>query len=354
MSDGVAAARLRAQLLLPPGAGSAEEVVDRLLAVQAQDARAFRLAVRARSLGAAASDVEAALSERRTLVVSWLFRGTLHLVRSTDYWWLHALTAPRMMAGNRRRLAQVGLDEATTERGVEAVHRAVAEGPKARSDLRTAIDAAGVPTGGQALVHALVAASLRRHLVRGPVRDGEQLFVDAERWLPRSSIPDRDRCLEKLARRYLAGHGPASAADLAAYAGITLTDARRGFAMIADETRAVEETMRSLADAADATDARSLPPPRLLGMFDPVLHGWKDRSFVTGPHTNVVTSNGLFRASVLVDGRVAGIWTLSDGVVTIKPLRRLTPGELAALEAEAADVLRYLGLPPAPMRVAAS
>lgn len=355
LSDEVAAARFRAQLLLPPGAGSVEEVVDRLLALQAQDARAFRLAVRARSHGTFAADVDAALSERRTLVVSWLFRGTLQLVSSADYWWLHTLTAPRMVAGNARRLAQLGLDELTAGRGVDAVREAVADRPQTRDELRAALEASGVPTAGQALVHVLVAATLRGHLVRGPVRNREQCFADAERWLSRPPLPDRDGCLEMLTRRYFAGHGPAAPADLAAYAGITLTDARRGFAMIAAETQPVDDTMRALADDADDdtdTDTEMLPPPRLLGMFDPVLHGWADRSFVTGAHTDVVTSNGMFRATALVDGRVVGTWTVPDGVVTLNPLRRLTSAELAALEAEAADVLRYLALPRAPLRVA--
>jgi hypothetical protein len=344
----VAATRLDVQMLRPPGARSVEEVVDRLLALQAQDARGVRLAVRARSHGTTALDVDAALTERRTLLVSWLFRGTLHLVRSADYWWLHTLTAPRMVAGNARRLRQLGLDEPTTARGVEAVCAAVAEGPKTREELRTALDAAGVPTAGQALVHVLVAATLREHLVRGPVRNGAQCFVDATRWLARPPVPDRDGCLEMLARRYLAGHGPAGPGDLAAYAGLTLTDARRAFEMVGAETRQVDDTMRALAGAA-RTDL--LPPPRLLGMFDPVLHGWADRTFVTGAHKDVVTSNGMFHATALVDGRVAGTWTLPDGVVTLRPLRRLTPAELAALDVEAADVLRYLSLPQAPLRV---
>lgn len=210
-----------------------EEVVDRLLAVQAQDARAFRLAVRARSHRTCAGDVDAGLSDRRTLVVSWLFRGTLHLVRSADYSWLHTLTAPRMVTGNAHRLAQLGVDEPTTSRGVKAVGEAVADGPQTRDQLRAALTAADVPTAGQALVHVLVAATLREHLVRGPVRDGEHCFVDARSWLGRPSVPDRDGCLEMLARRYLAGHGSATPADLATYAGITLADARRGFDMVA-------------------------------------------------------------------------------------------------------------------------
>ena len=87
----VTAERCAAQLLGGDPAGSAEEVAGRLLAIQAQDPRGARLAVRARSAGLSASDVDSALM-RRSLIVTWLNRGTLHLVRSEDYWWLHPLT----------------------------------------------------------------------------------------------------------------------------------------------------------------------------------------------------------------------------------------------------------------------
>ena len=83
------AARFTAQMLSGPPARNAEDVVRRILAVQAQDSRGARLAVRSRSTGLGAADVDAALSERRSLVVSWLNRGTLHLVAADDYWWLH-------------------------------------------------------------------------------------------------------------------------------------------------------------------------------------------------------------------------------------------------------------------------
>jgi hypothetical protein len=346
----VAAARLHAQLLVPPGADGVEHVVERLLAVQAQDTRAFRLAFRARTQGARAADVDAALSQRRTLVVSWLCRGTLHLVGAADYWWLHELTAPRMVVGNTRRLSQLGLDEPTTVRGVDAVTEAVAGGPRSRTVLRAVLEEAGVPTVGQSLVHVLVAAAVHEHLIRGPVRDGEHCFVDARRWLPPSPVPDRDQCLAMLARRYLAGHGPASPADLAAFAGITLTDARRGVGLIAAGTTTVEDGVLALSGDTGTT-GKLLPPPRLLGMFDPVLHGWADRTFVTGGFKDVVTSNGLFRATALVEGQVAGLWSLSGGDITLRPLRRLSPATRAALHAEAADVLRYLDLPPSLLQV---
>ena len=58
------AARSAAQLLSGPPAASAEEAVRRVLAVQGQDQRGFRLAVRARTSGVTAADVEEGLSGR--------------------------------------------------------------------------------------------------------------------------------------------------------------------------------------------------------------------------------------------------------------------------------------------------
>ena len=87
--DAILAERLSAQLLSGPRAGNLDDVVGRLLAVQAQDPRGARLAIRARSVGLSARDVDAALTEDRSIVISTLNRGTLHLVRHEDYWWLH-------------------------------------------------------------------------------------------------------------------------------------------------------------------------------------------------------------------------------------------------------------------------
>ncbi len=346
---GVAAARLHAQLLDRP-AGRPADVVERLLAVQGQDARAFRLAIRSRTRGCTAAQVDAALSDG-TLLVTWLCRGTLHLVRAADYPWLHALTAPRIAPAVERRLAQLGIGPSTIDKGVAVIVEALADGARGRDELRAELDAAGVPTAGQVLVHLLAAASLREFVVRGPVRAGVQLFVDARRWLGSVDAPDRDACLALLGRRYLAGHGPAGPRDLAAYAGLTLGDARRALALIAAETEPAGPDLTVLTGSHEPAE---LPPPRLLGMFDPVLHGWSDRTFVTGEHRDVVTSNGMFHATALVDGRVAGTWSLPGGVVTVTPLRPLNRRVRAALEAEAADVLRFLGLPDRPPVVPAT
>ena len=342
MSDDPRLDRLFAQRLAGAPARSPEEVVGHLLGVQAQDERGFRLAVRSRTEGVTAADVDRALSQRRSLVVTWLQRGTLHLVRPDDYWWLHPLTAPRVTTGNDRRLAQLGVDRRQVERGVDTITEALAvEGPLTRHQLRDRLDRAGVPTVGQALIHLVATASLRGLVVRV---GGEQAYVLVAEWLgPPPPPADRPEALTRLARRYLIGHGPASDRDLATWAGVTLGDARAGLRSLADEV--VEGPSGwVLASTPPATGA--FPPPRLLGAFDPLLHGWGSREPFVGGHAGVVTTNGIFRPVALVDGRVVATWTIPGGTVTIQPFQRLTRPVRAALAEDAVGVLAYLGLPP--------
>jgi hypothetical protein len=337
-------ARLTAQGLAGPAATSPEAVVDRLLAVQAQDPRGARLAIRARSTGLTAADVDAALTERRSLVVSWLNRGTLHLVAAEDYPWLHALTTPGLRVANDRRLRQTGVGAADAARGIRIVAEACrVAGPQTRNQLRARLDAVGVPTAGQALVHVLFAASIEGHIVRGPMVGGEQAFVDVASWLGEPVPIDRDVALCRLASRYLVGHGPAAAADLARWAGIRLGDARAAFAAIAADV--VADTV-GLVTLRDTPPPAGLPEPRLLGAFDPILHGWLDRSPLLNGHVRVVTSNGVFHPTALVDGRVVATWRMPGGRIVVEPFEAIAPEAAHALTADGADVRRFLGLVP--------
>lgn len=331
--------RLTAQLLAGPPAKDPVAVTERLLAVQGQDPRGARLAIRARSTGLRATDVDRALNDR-SLLITWLNRGTLHLVSSEDYPWLHALTAPRLMTSSARRLAQEGVAPRAAERGVAVIERSLAEeGPLTRVQLRERIAAAGVRTEGQALVHLLLLASLRGLTVRGPMIGREHAYVLVRDWLERPRPIERDRALAELARRYLAGHGPAEDRDLARWAGLPLRDARAGLGAIASELAERED---GLLDLARRPPAAELPAPRLLGAFDPVLLGWVSRALMLVDKEPIVTINGIFRPFALVRGRAVAVWSIRAGEVTLKPFERLTRADAAALRADARAVASYL------------
>ncbi len=206
-----------------------------------------------------------------------------------------------------------------------------------------------MPTAGQSLIHLVAAASLRGLVVRGPVVDGEHAYVSVPEWLGPAPTPvERSDALARLARRYLVGHAPASDRDLAKWAGITLGDARSGLRSLADQ---LVEGPAGVALASTAPTTGPFPPPRLLGAFDPLLHGWVSREPFVGDRPGVVTSNGIFRPVALAGGRVVATWAMPGGVVTIEPLAPLTRPVRRGLTEDAADVLRYLGLEPRPALV---
>jgi len=333
------AERFSSQGLVGPPARSPVAVAARLLALQGQDARGVRLAIRARTEGVAASDVDRALNERE-LLITWLNRGTLHLVRSEDYPWLQALTTPPLFTSSKRRLAQEGVSPGDAERGVATIERCLAgEGALTRVQLRERLESADVPTGGQALIHLLFLAGLRGTAVRGPMVGKQHAYVLVADWLGAPKPVDRDAALAELARRYLVGHAPADDRDLARWAGLPLRDARAGLGAIAPE---LVERGDGLVHLAASPPAPDVPGPRLLGAFDPVLLGWTSREEIIGPHNQLVTTNGIFRPFAMVDGRAVATWRLDRGRVSVEPLGRIARMAAAELEADAAEVERFI------------
>lgn len=333
--------RLTAQALAGEPLRSPEAVAERLLAVQGQDPRGARLAVRARTDCVVAADVDRALSEERSLVITWLNRGTLHLVRSEDYPWLHALTAPTHLASCKRRLRQEGISEGAGEKAMRTIEKTLArEGPMSGKDLRAALDAAGVRTEGQAFIHLMFLAAARGILVRGPMIGKQHAYVLVRDWLGEPKPVDRERAIGELARRYLVGHGPAGDRDLARWAGLPLRDARAGLAAIAPRLVQRED---GLVDLEGRPEPAPLPPPRLMGAYDPVLLGWTSRDDIVGPHKVLVTNNGLFRPFAMVEGRAVARWGLAGGKVTIEHLGKVRKKDAAALDEDARRVLEFLG-----------
>jgi hypothetical protein len=340
VSAEVVEARFSAQLLCEKRGADALAVTDRLLAVQAQDLRSARLAIRARTSGLSAADVDRALTEERTLVVGWLNRGTLQLVRREDYWWLHALTTPPLFTGNARRLTQTGVTAGAAERGVAAIEHALTQdGPLTRDQLRDRVQAVRVPTAGQALVHLLMLACIRGVAVRGPLLETNHAYVLAHDWLGPPSPVARERALAELARRYLCGHAPADERDLAKWAGLPLRDIRTGLSAIAGEL--VQRGDRLLGLKGAVVDG--IPRAFLLDQWDPLLVGWRSRESLLAQYPRRASPEAHYRPFAYVRARAVATWSLRDGVVEIdKPFARLTRAEFQALTTDAGDLERFL------------
>ena len=102
--------------------------------------------------------------------------------------------------------------------------------------------------------------------------------------------------------------------------------------------------------------SESAPPPRpaspsasLLSIYDEDIIAYKDRSAALDPKHAASTRNGIFSPTIVIDGRIAGLWakrdTASAVTISLKPLSRLTATQSRAIAAAAARYSRFLGQP---------
>jgi hypothetical protein len=325
----ITALRLTSQGLVPGAAESPVDVVDRLLAVQAQDFPGALWSIGARSGPATRLDVLAAF-DRGELVRSWPMRGTLHVVRPGDLRWLLTLTSERMTAATATRRARLGIAEADLHTARAVAEERLGGGRSAvRAELFAAFEAAGQVTAGQRGAHLVVHLAQTGVIVLGPTVDGSQAFVLLDEWVPDEPVPDREQALDELVVRFVTGHGPATVADLGWWSGLTLGEVRAAVARTQDrversEIGGVEYLVAGGVEGA-AASALALPG------FDEYLLGYRDRSApLRDDHWAAVVpgSNGMFMPTIVVDGEVVGLWrrTASKRETTVEllPFGRLS------------------------------
>jgi len=173
-----------------------------------------------------------------------------------------------------------------------------------------------------------------------------------DEWVPPTPPRDRDEALAELAHRYFTSHGPATVHDLARWAGITVTDARRGLAAIQGELQGetVDGQEYWLPPTLPAATSQA-EPVYLLPGFDEFVLGYGERSAVLDPvYADRICpgGNGVFSPTVVSDGRIRGTWkrTLKTKAVAVEwtPFTSFTPAEEAALVAAAQQYGDFLDL----------
>lgn len=164
---------------------SAEAVVRRVFAIQAQDATAADLGIRVRGRDLTAQSVRMAYEKERSIVRGWYMRGTLHTIPSGDARWVLRLLAPRILATTSRRYQQLGLDDDLRRRADHLIRCELAtHGPLTRAELTEHLTTLGIPPDGQAPFHLIRHAALTGILCHGPQRAGEATYVLLDDWLP--------------------------------------------------------------------------------------------------------------------------------------------------------------------------
>jgi len=268
-----------------------------VVGVQAQDVRPAALALRSRVPGLRRTDVD-----RSGLIRTWTVRGTAHLIDPSDRPWLHAVLGPRNLARFDTAMRQRG-DYGVAVRMLGDLVAVLRDHPLDRAGLLRQLAARGHPGLGQRSVNVLMPWAAAQGLVVG-LPDGRYRAAE-----PPPAV-DADLALAALARRYLAGYGPATVADLASWSGLPLGTARQGLAAAGSL-----EADGDLLALPGTLDAPAPPAPRaqLLAAFDPIMLGYRRRVPLVASEDDhhILPGGGMLRPAVLIDGLAAGTWRVS-------------------------------------------
>ncbi|MBI3401358.1 MAG: AlkZ family DNA glycosylase [Acidobacteria bacterium] len=303
------------------------------------------------------AEIQKALWEQRALVKTTCMRLTLHLLPAADYHLYMAALKSSALAAMYGHLARVGGGTKHAATMIAAVMDALADGPKTQQELIACAKSAADPAMRKWLQYswtALRPAIIEGLICYGPPRGNEVTFVRVDAWLPRARPIAEDNARRELVRRFLAAYGPATVRDFMKWSGIKAAEARRVWTSLEDELAAV-----SVDGVSQSVLRRDLPALvnhapdgslRLLPSFDPFLlaHATKDHLIDVRHYKRVYRNAGWITPVVLIDGRVAGIWSLEPrGKAAAARVQMFaSPGRAtrAGIEREAAALAAFLGV----------
>lgn len=341
-------ATLARQLLLERADLEVGEALRRVVALQAQEPASPYLALWARLAGFDPSALDAAFAAGR-VVKATLMRITLHAVHAEDHAAFHAAMQPTLRGArlNDRRFIETGLTSKDADAIVPAL-LAWARTGRTNQEAEAWLAERGVdePRLWWALRHY---APLRHAPVGGPWSFGRRpAYVAAD--VPVPEPGDRaaaDAGLAAMVVRYLEGFGPASVADMSQFMLVQRSRLRPVVEGLGDRLDRFEGPHGVvLHDVPDGARPPGDVPaaPRLLPMWDSILFAYHDRRRVLPEElrADVIRRNGDTLPTLLVDGRVAGVWRAVDGRIEAMALHPVADEVWTGLAAEAADLRNLL------------
>ena len=333
-----------------------DRVVAEIGAVQAQVMSAAELQAAVR-VDCTVEDVRDALWKRKSLVKTWLMRGTLHLTRAADLPLYTAAMSRRWIKPSQAWLRYYEVSEAEVWGLAETIGSALDGTPRTREEL-IAIVAMGKPERVRDALRSgwggmLKPAARNGWLCFGPNRGQSVTFVSPRSWLGSWREIDPEQALVEVARRYVRAYGPANKHDFAYWWGHWTGVGTAGWAGLHDEL--VPVTVEGWRAHMLAADLQRIPPRRpgtsvrLLPNFDPYLMGHSSRNhlFEAQHRSKVSRTAGWISPVVLVDGRVAGVWAYALNKqrlrVEITPFDSLKPKVVKEAGARAEAIAASLG-----------
>ena len=352
--------RLFNQQIAQTSFSAPQEIVSWMVAMQAQEYAMSKWAIGLRLNGVTDVDVENAFNDG-LILRTHLLRPTWHFVTPDDIRWLVELTAPRIRKAMAYYDRELELDSTIYKKCNDIIGKALTGGHHlTRVALSELLQHNGISLDGRQMGQVMINAEMDCLVCSGK-REGKQFTYALfdERASCGKSI-DKDEALFLLASRYFKSRGPATLKDFSVWSGLTITDVKRGAAML-DTSVFTHETFegneywlsREILDMAvsfGAPSTKKLQKSFLMPDYDEYGMGYIDRTAIFNPIKitgDFKRNNPVFDRMIIVDGIIEGTWkrTIKGKSVIVEtyPFRELSKAKSDAVNKAVDRFVKFTG-----------
>ncbi|MEO5564267.1 MAG: winged helix DNA-binding domain-containing protein [Chitinophagaceae bacterium] len=286
-----------------------EEIVNWLIAMQAQEFAMAKWAIGLRVPGSTDSIVEKAFNDG-TILRTHLMRPTWHFVCPEDIRWLVKLTAPRVHALMAFMNRQLKLDSKIFTRSNDVIIKAL-EGGKflTRIELQSALKKEKIIAEGPRLGHIMMNAELESIICSGP-RQGKQFtYALLEERAPAVKALSREESLSAFATRYFTSRWPATVQDFAYWSGLTIKDAKTGAASLPGHfIKKIINGEEYILPGIIDVPKKKMKNTFLMPDYDEYGMSYKDRSAILPDDKYKKKASPVSYHMMVIDGVIGGTW----------------------------------------------
>jgi hypothetical protein len=327
--------------------------------VQAQIMSAADLALWARNHSLTRAEIRGELANGGALVRTSLMRQTLHIIPNTEFSvYITALKASRM-SPILRGMSQFRVQPHEVDSLNANIVEALRHGPLPIPAIRKLVEpraSKNMKVWMTKIWNPMRPAVVEGLICYGPDQGNRITFVRSEQWLPKQRAIDVLEAQQILLFKFMSAYGPATPRDFGKWSGISMKEVKPVWdswmdhlVEISVEGKRAWSLRKQLAALLDSGFSKS--NLRLLGAFDPFLlaHHEKDHLVPRHHYKSVYRNQGWISAVVLINGRVAGVWSHSKNVesisVNVNLHEKLSKDSRAQLEEEVESLGKFLGAP---------
>jgi len=308
----IAFARMYNQQIAVSGFTKPKDLVAYMGALQAQDYAMAKWAIGLRVPGSTEAEIEKSLNKGE-LLRAHVLRPTWHIIPASDIYWMLALSANKIKALMQTMDKQLELTEKIFTKSNAIVEKCLAGGQHlTREEIAAQLNKARIHTTENRLSHLMLRAELEGIACNGKSTGNKKTYALLEHRVPKKKQIGKNESLALLAATYFNSHGPATLHDFSWWSGLTLTDARHGLEAVKRQFNCEQ------LDGQEYWFAEKIPAPakkkprgvHLLPAYDEFIISYKDRTAMLPAehHKKVLSNNGIFYPTIIVNGQVAGLW----------------------------------------------